>query len=299
MPKKFTLTDKKKWLELYDQGKSEKYIAREHAHCDVRTVQRGLEVARHAQDVRAAQMEVLKDAIKNHQDDLLGVVHDLIKAMVPPQPELYIQWQRDDAPQTFSFAGATVEYKGKGEWESFLNVEQEPIWEFFWDHLRKYQTLREVANWRRDIVNHLKARVELQRRLVAMLEAETGLAMDSQGMQSIESIATHELYRIAIRKVLGFSVGKYSEADIKVGDTGEVMLGGHLLAKVAKGKEEKCKNSIIISLNKLLESDEAAAVRSTHTALLNTMERFKKTLHKISMTHYISGTCEICNNIGL
>jgi hypothetical protein len=42
----------------------------------------------------------------------------------------------------------------------------------------------------------------------------------------------------AIRKVLGYPEGEYLEGDIKAGDIGEVMLKGHLLARVGDGKEE-------------------------------------------------------------
>jgi len=299
LPRKFTLTDKSRWLELYDQGKSEKFIAREVAHCDVRTVQRGLDEARHAQDARLAQRELIKDALKKHQNELLNVVDELVKAMVPPQPDLYIQWQREDMPQTFSSSGATVEYKGENIWTASLNAENLPIWGPFRDHLKRHQTLRELVLWRRDVVEHLKARVALQKRLVALLEEETGLTVESPGIQCIESIATHELYRIAIRKVLGYSEGLYTEKDIEVSNAGEVMLKGHLLARVGEGKEERCKNSILMAMKKILESPEAAEVSSTLETLSQDAARIKKRLQEISMVGFLPGKCDICEQIGL
>ena len=55
MPRKFLDADKRKWLELYDSGKSEKWIAKQHAKCDARTVKRGIEEARRIQDAKIAE----------------------------------------------------------------------------------------------------------------------------------------------------------------------------------------------------------------------------------------------------
>jgi hypothetical protein len=45
MPKKFSVTDKNKWLEEYENGKPEASIA-SGSSCDLRTVRRGIEEAR-------------------------------------------------------------------------------------------------------------------------------------------------------------------------------------------------------------------------------------------------------------
>ena len=41
MSKSFQDADKIKWLELYEKGKSEKWIARERAHCDAENSKEG------------------------------------------------------------------------------------------------------------------------------------------------------------------------------------------------------------------------------------------------------------------
>ena len=78
MPKKFLDTDKRKWLKLYEDGKTEIQIAKEYAKCDLRTVRRGIEEARHKLDVKVARAELLKEALRKHQDSLFKELDEII-----------------------------------------------------------------------------------------------------------------------------------------------------------------------------------------------------------------------------
>ena len=87
MPRKFLDTDKRKWLNLYESGKTEIWIARERAKCDPRTVKRGIEEARRKQDARVARAELIKDALRKHQDSLLEELDKILAALTVPSED--------------------------------------------------------------------------------------------------------------------------------------------------------------------------------------------------------------------
>jgi len=78
MPKKFSVTDKNKWLEDYENGKSESSIAND-SSCDLRTVKRGIEEARRQRDAVAARVDLLKQAVLKHQERLMKKLNALNK----------------------------------------------------------------------------------------------------------------------------------------------------------------------------------------------------------------------------
>ncbi len=99
MPRKFTDTDKRMWLELYESGKTEKWIARERAKCDPRTVKRGIEEARRKQDARGARADLIKEALRKHQDSLLEELDEILDGLTLPTKEfVIIPWSRGGDP---------------------------------------------------------------------------------------------------------------------------------------------------------------------------------------------------------
>jgi len=299
MPRRFSSVDKGKWLEAHEQGKSENYIAREIAHCDVRTVKKGLEEARRIRNANLAQVELVKDALKRHYDDLLRVADEVVTSMVLPQPELNINWSREYTTQPLSISKARVDYEGDGKGTVILSVEDTPSWTLFCEHLKRHRLMKDLSTWKRIVVDHLGKRDALQRKLLTVLENETGLNIGSEGIMGIEYLATHDLYRMVIRKVLGFPEGKYSEEDIKVGKAGEVIIAGNLLARTVEGKEEQYKSSILTVLEKLLRSQEAGETASTYETLVNITNRVKSTAQEISLLGLVPGRCRICKQLGL
>ena len=77
MPKKFSITDKRKWLEDYENGKSEASIASD-SRCDPRTIRRGIEEARRGRDAQAARIDLLKQAVLKHQKRLTNKLEELL-----------------------------------------------------------------------------------------------------------------------------------------------------------------------------------------------------------------------------
>ena len=77
MARKYSIVNKRQWLEDFEKGYSEAYIASKY-HCDLRTLKNGLEDARHEREARAAVVEVLKNALMDHQEQLKKKLREII-----------------------------------------------------------------------------------------------------------------------------------------------------------------------------------------------------------------------------
>ena len=96
MPKKFSITDKKKWLEDYENGKPEASIAGD-SSCDLRTIRRGIEEARRGRDAQTARIDLLKRALLNHQEHLLNKLEELLSTLTMPAHDwAALSWVEDD-----------------------------------------------------------------------------------------------------------------------------------------------------------------------------------------------------------
>src|SRR3989304_7712794 len=85
MVKKYSIINKRQWLEEFEKGYSESYIASKY-HCDLRTLKKGLEEARHELESRAARIEVLKTALLDHQEQLKKKLREIASSLsLPPQ----------------------------------------------------------------------------------------------------------------------------------------------------------------------------------------------------------------------
>ena len=84
MPKKIPDRDKREWLRRYDEGDSEAKIARDFNR-SVKTVKGGIKGARTERDAQIARLELLKEALRKHQDRLMTIVKEIISSAQPPQ----------------------------------------------------------------------------------------------------------------------------------------------------------------------------------------------------------------------
>jgi len=96
MPRKFDDTKKKEWLEFYEGGKTEKWIAHR-AGCDLRTVRKAINEARLKQDVVVARREMVKEALRKHQDSLLEELDRILSSLAVPQRDFAVlSWYHGD-----------------------------------------------------------------------------------------------------------------------------------------------------------------------------------------------------------
>lgn len=298
MPKKIPITEMRNWLNSYEEGKSEASIA-EAARRDVRTIKKGIEQARRERDAQVARAELLKEALRKHQGDLLGIIEGILAALQVPSSNVEVPWKLEGSPSPIRLSGATVQHKLEQGWTVFFENENSALWELLQEHLRRDRMWEAVAQWEKAIAAHLEARAALQRKLANLLEKETGLRLEFIGSIGIESTTMRELYTIVLRKALRFPEGEHLEKDIKVISAGEVMLKSHVLAKTEEGREDQCKDSIFEALKKLRESQEAMDAIATYKEVEQSTVRAKASVEEISLLGLVPGQCRVCRRLGI
>ena len=298
MPRRFLDTDKRKWLELYEDGKTEKWIARERAKCDLRTVRRGIEEARRKQDAVVARRELVKDALRKHQDSLLEELDKILSTLyLPTQDYVVLPWHRGGdsiltESETDVSALATVSGSGEGAVRRLLK-----------EHLKNDRLWKVLAQWRKMYTAHLIARTVLQRKTVAVMQEKTGCKMvDGKDVPRpfLHSYTTGDLFfRAVLQHAFGDNRRIDLESDIAANTTsGDVRYLSLVLAE-APGNEEKIKVNLIEAFREVKASSEIIPVVDTYKALEEAMTRVGHVVEQIRLLGLIPGHCEVCHRLGM
>lgn len=299
MPRRFSAIEKRKWLELYNDGKTEFWIAEHEAHCDPRTVKKGIEEARREHDAHIAQIELLKEALRKHQDTLLGIIYDLLSALVVPPPNLQFGWQRDDTSLRIQLSGVAASHESGMGCTVTLNAKEKPMWELLREHLKRDRMWSTLAQWEEDLAAHLEARVALKRKAAALLEAKTGLKVDPTQITYIESFVVELFYQVALDGALGIPDRTNLEKNIMALGAGEVRYLNSLLARTADGAEEACRKHMLEAFKELQASPEATSVTATYMELHDSTDRARRVVEEISLLGLVTGQCRICRRLGI
>lgn len=300
MPKKFDDLQKKEWLELYDQGKSEKWIANR-AGCDVRTVKNAINEARLKRDVVVARMELVKDALRKHQDGLLEELDRIMSYLVvPPKDFPVLSWYRGEN-SIFSDAGEQIK-RGSGEDSAMRRLLKE--------HLRQDKLWRLLRQWEKTKADHLAARVAFQRKTATVLQDKTSCKLiDSGGTPPFiySDTAGRRVYKTAIDMAFAAPDERAQESIIrKMGtaisvrtDTGDVLFEKRSTLAVAPGIEEVTRQHLLDALKDLGKSPEVKAVVETYWALEQITTKARQVVEDIRLLGLVPGQCEICRRLGM
>ncbi len=306
MPKRFSETDKRDWLNLHETGKSEKWIARERARCDPRTVKRGIEEARRRRDANMARIELVKNALSKHQDDLLGELQNILSSLTMPPVDFTVLSWHHDGDSIFTVADKTKEMNQKGSTITTtekVNIDRNAKRDLLKEHLKNDRMWKVMAQLKRDYGENNQARVALQRKIVNIVERQTGYKFDDGNKLStnfIYSYTTGDLFfKSILQKALGVRRTSNLENDIYADvSRGTVQYHGSILAEVA-GNEERCKKNLLTALRKLQHSEEVSQVVETHKALAESNEKAKQSIEQLLLLNFVPGQCQVCRRLGI
>ena len=305
MPRKFSSADKNKWLELFDKGKSEKQIAKENAHCDTRTVKKGIDQARRVRVAHIAQIELVKDALRNHQNDLLRTMEGIRAEVQVPPPDLVIPWELEKNPSPAPVAGVTVRFTPKEGPTVAFQSDDSIMWELLGEHLKRTRTWTVLGQWRKAFSDHILARVMVKRTAVMLLKEKTGLELfdlpPEQGSYLMSAFAVPLLYDAALHAALGIDDGKDLEHEIMVySENGEVIYRySNMQIAHVPGREEECRQQILDALSEIQTSTEAKEVASTYAKVVQLTERTRRSIEEMTLVGLIPGQCRACRSLGL
>jgi len=304
MPKKFLDTDKTKWLELYEGGKTEIQIAKEYAKCDLRTVRRGIEEARWKQDARVARAELLKGALRKHQDSLLKELDEILSALTLPTEDFAVlPWHRGgDYILGESDTSAAIEGH-VSERAIASRSEGGAVRRLLKEHLKNDRLWKVLAQREKTYAAHLAARTVLQRKIVALIQEKTGCKLvDGKDVPRpfVYSYTTGDLFfRAAVSQAFGTQKYVHLESDITANTTSGDVRHHSLVLAEAPGDEERIKVSLSDAFRELKGSFEAVSVVNTYKTLEEAAMKVRDVVEQIKLLGLIPGRCEICRRLGI
>jgi len=306
MPKRFLETDKRDWLELYETGKSEKWIAKERAHCDPRTVKRGIEEARRRRDANMARIELVKNALSKHHDDLLDELQNILSSLTMPPVDFTVLSWHHNGDSIFTVDDKTKKTNQKESTitvtEEF-NIDRSAKRDLLKEHLKNDRLWKILTSLKRDSDEHIQARATLQHKIVNIVEKQTGYKVDDGNKLStnfIYSYTTGDLFfKSILQKALGvrrtITLEEDTYADVS---RGTVQYHESTLAEVP-GNEEGCKKNLLMALRKLQNSEEVSQAVETHKALAESNEKAKQSVEQLLLLNFVPGQCQICRRLGI
>jgi len=306
MPKRFSEMDKREWLNLYETGKSEKWIARERARCDPRTVKRGIDEAHRRRDANMARVELVKDALRTHHDDLLGELQHMLSSLTMSPVDFTVLSWHHGSDSIFAVYDKAKEMNRKEQAITVIgkvNINRSTKTDLLKEHLKNDRLWKILAQRERDYDENSQARVALQRKIVNIVEKQTGYKFDDGNKLStnfIYSYTTGDLFfKSILQKAFGdrltINLEKNIHADVS---RGTVQYHGSTLAQVA-GNEEGCKKNLLVALRKLQHSKEISQVVETNRALVESNEKAKQAVELLLLLNFVPGQCQICQRLGI
>lgn len=300
MPRKIPILEMTKWLESYEQGRSEAKIAKR-AKRDVWTVKRGIEQARRQREVLHSRAELLKEALENHQRELLSVVTDVQSTIGVPAPDLELTEAQDKQCLPVRLSGIAAKYETREGWAVALEAEKKTTGKLVQEHLRSDPLWRDRAAWQKTLEAHLSARTLLMRRAAELLWAKTGYGFGEESSSPpflIYETAVRLLYQAALHIALGIS--SVPDMEDRIGSdyaTGEVRAGKGTLLANAPGKEEECRTNILVAWNELQMSREVGVARETYRELVQATAKTRKVAEEITLLNLVPGHCRVCKRL--
>ena len=304
MPRKISIIKKREWLQAYEEGKSEASIAREE-HCDVRTLKKGIQEARLERDATLARADLIKEALRSHNESLLELIREILTVVKPPGSNQAIPWKREDLPSLIRIEGGSVQYESWPEPKVMgvtLDAEDKMEWGLLEEHLKLDRSWHLLGLWKKALATHLEARIAMKRKLANLLQEKTEYQLVDPPISGpfLYSSSVDFLFQKVTQRLLQLADTSDLNNNI-IADTGkgDVRYGTSTILTHALGKEEACRQHILEALDELLSSNEAKSVIDTYLVVEDLTTKARRATEEIRMLRLVPGQCRICRRLGM
>jgi hypothetical protein len=305
MPKKFSLTDKKGWLDDYEAGKPEASIARDY-RCDLRTVTRGIEEARRQRDAEVARIDLLKQAVLKHQERLLKKLGEILSALtIPTHDWAVLAWGGDgqSVPRERNLHIVDLVEDEKADDLETSDVQADMVEDMLKQHLSGDKLWKALSRREKAYSVHRQARISFQYKVVDLLEGETGYKLEAQGGVPPPFLYSYTagdlLYRMTLQGAFGDRTDDAWQDEI-IADTkaGCVRYRNMILAEVP-GKAEECRKNLLEAFRKMESVPEVTRILITCRELQESTFKARQAAEEIRILDLVPGRCKICRRLGM
>lgn len=297
MSRKISIQEKKKWLELFEEGKTENQIAL-HEGKDLRTIVNGLQEASRQRHLANAEAEMLRTALLSHQEKLMNVVKGIANMLVLPDIILTLREDENGIMVPTSIPGCLIEQNADKKITLKIHDREKLEWELLQSHLKSDKLWKQLDKWQDALTTHIKARRVFKISIKDNLEVETGLKFKGVNDRQTEYLLPdilELLYEVSMRKILGIKDSTDLERTITA-ENGAVKHYGTELA-ICK-KTTGCKDKIIDVLTYLHQKTAAQDVNRTYAELATITRIARRQVDEILSLGMIMGKCRVCSRLG-
>ena len=306
MPRKISIIEKGEWLKEYESGKSELDIASSKKR-DTRTVKKALDDARRDRDARYARSELMKEALRSHQDALKRELTGLIKGLESHRDDFApLSWNRgvksiftwDGRVEDLGYSPGISVCKHNGNVRAASTAV-----DLLRQHLKDDKIRKTLVQWEKAYIAHIAARVSLQRKVIAMLRKKTGYEVFDRPPETPPYLFSYTAGSILYKDIIGLALDLRTRSDLEKGTVidsrdGTVIYHNSILAK-APGNERSCRDRILEAYRELIKSNEYKQVESSYKELDKLATKAKTVVEDIVLLGYIPGQCRICRRLGM
>lgn len=292
MPKNVSKSIKVAWFEKFEGGESIAKLARDNKR-DPRTVQRAVEEIRLQRQTYQAQTELLKEALKQHQNDLFEVLGDAIALLGPLPFSLELHHAGVAPPSPLKFGGWTAQFNGHRYVELDLEVEEEYAFELLKEHLGRDRAFVLLKRWKQTVLDELNAQLDLRNVLEQIIVEELKLTIgqDVRLPGMIRPSTLSQLFSSSISHL--YDENSKPEPVLVSGQEGEFFLGGSTGGRLPSDSHDLLER--IQSLPKRLsEEPQAKGLRKSHEACNQAAKSAKQSFREIQAAHFVPNSCPAC-----
>ena len=303
---KFSIAYKRTMLTEFEAGKPAIAFVTQHS-CDIRTIQKALDDARRERDAMHARSELMKEALFNHQKRIEDEMKRIVTILEVPEVRFApLSWYEGDN-SIFTTIGQ-AEDKG-----STLGLTKSPgrpssasttATDLLRQHLKSDPLWKLLVQNDKAHAGHVSRRIDLQRRVVYLLEKKTGYKMSLKSLSNLPFLYSYTagpaVYESCLRVTLEGKEKEEFENEL-IADTraGAVKFRNTILVE-DPGNEENCRLNILNAYHELLESPQLLdEVKKSHENLSECYAKVKQAYEEIILLGYIPGSCSSCRRLGM
>ena len=296
MPKITPWEDKEAWCARSERGESVSMMAREYKK-DPRTLQRGIDDVRRHRAAQEAREALLRESLRHHLEELLGLVERSARVVVPPPSHPDLRFPGVEPPRFLELGPVRVDWQGDAFDRVTLEVEQEFTWGLLREHLGRSQEFRLLGRWKRAFLEALNSHVALRQHLLTALQQDLGLRLSDDMRQpgTIRPAAAEELARAAVSRIL-VENPPYG-LQVEQAENGEFLVNGVSGGRLSS-EGTTAQVAVESLLHSVMSSQAGQSLGQAYGRADEAVGGVREALELVRASYYLPGTCRACRRYG-
>jgi len=300
MSRKISIKDKREWLAMYEQGKTEVQIARALKR-DPRTVAKGIEEAFKDRRLSRVEEDMIRTAFSEHQQQLKGVLKDIASTLVMPPYNLELREEKTGLVAPMPLSGGLVKHISEEQFVLEIFAEQKLEWGLLQEHLRQDKVWDYLKRWRMTLLDHIMARWQFKLFIRQSLEKKGMAYRGKHGDTESDYfllILWDLLYGVAMNRILGIQQGTDLEKNLVPGEDNWIRHGPGGTELAFCNNTPACTDKIISVFTSLPNTPKGNKVKESHEELAQITNVAKREVEELILLNMVTGRCRVCRRLG-